>query len=74
MHDYTIDPGVCAEMLDHIVLSRDRIFYSQISSIELMTYFLATLMQISIHLICCSLCIYMLLRAFDTCPLIDDDI
>lgn len=44
VNDCTIDPRVCAKMLDHIVLPRDKILTSQISSVELMTCFPIALM------------------------------
>ncbi|KAI5669833.1 hypothetical protein M9H77_19686 [Catharanthus roseus] len=45
VNDRIIDPRVCSKMLDHKVRPRDRIFTSQISFVELMTYFPIALMQ-----------------------------
>lgn len=50
VNDRTIDPRVFAKMLDHIVLNKDIMFASQILSAELMTYFLAVLMAVSMYM------------------------
>lgn len=39
VNDPSIDPRVYVEILDHLVLPRDIMFASQISSLELMKYF-----------------------------------
>lgn len=46
MNDRMIDPHVCAEMFDHMVLPWDIAFASQIASPKLMRYFPAALMQV----------------------------
>lgn len=48
MNGHFLDPRVCSEMLDHLVLPRDRVFGAQVSSEELMMYFLEALMQVAL--------------------------
>lgn len=70
VNDRSLDPYVCSEMPDHLVLSRDRVFGVQVSSKELINDVFPSDVDagsrcfLVVSLLCCCFCCFFFLNFF----------